>query len=120
MPILRSSYDLPTDVSRRKTISFQKKHHAYDVIPDLLPNRPVNQTPLKQLRQSKSSDMYALLPGPPSQSDDRLSPNNCLSPVYIAPPLLQFDQKGALPPEMSNKEVDVSSNVHNYCMHLKL
>jgi len=104
-----------TEVGRRKTVSYQKKNHVYDVIPEMLPKIPENQTPLKlgmQSQQLTSSDMYALPPGLPSQLDDRPSPNNCLSPVYVAPPLLQLNQKGALPPEINNKEVDVSSSVH--------
>jgi len=114
LPIFRMNNEkgnVHTEVGRRKTVSFQKKNHVYDVIPEM-PRK--NQTPLKpmQLRQLTSSDMYALPPGPSQSDNHRPSLNNCLSPVYVAPPLLQLDQKGAPPPEMNHKEVDVSSNVH--------
>jgi len=102
------------DVGRRNTVFHQKKTHVYDVIPDFQPTKkPVIQTPLKlKDKQAASSHIYGLLPGLPSSTDNDKKPSlhNCQSPVYIAPPLLQFDQKGTPVPGVNNKEVDVSSN----------
>ena len=117
--LMRSKDDLGrahVDVGRRMTVIHQKKNHVYDVIPELLTSKkPVIETPLKlkdkQARQSASSDMYGLPPGLPSSTDNDKKPSlhNCHSPVYIAPPLLQFDQKGTPVPGVNNKDVDVST-----------